>query len=228
MCGIQERYVTIVRIAMSEVLLRQKQLIPDLSSTSALVVGLGGTGSWVAINLALLGVGIIFMFDGDVVEESNRGRTLFEQRHVGLLKTEAVSEMILARREGIILKSFPKYFLAEDIKDYTSIDYIYDCTDTSRLKKAIAQYRKGVTKFPMYVRTGYDGYYASLAFNNFKTGWGTDSSYQVIPSFFGTPQILSALAIINSILKPNGLEGVNVNFPINEIVPMLNRHRDEF
>ena len=213
---------------MNEVFVRQKELIPDLSAKSAVVIGLGGTGSWVAINLALLGVGIIFMFDGDEVEESNRGRTLFKQKHVGLFKTDAVSEMILSRREGIILKAYSRYFNEHDIQDYISADYIYDCTDTSRLKKAIAEHQTQISNFPMYIRTGYDGYSASLAFNNFKTGWGTDSAYTVVPSFFGTPQILGALAVINSILKPEDVEGININFPVDKIVSTLRNQQGIF
>lgn len=61
---------------------RQKGLIGDFSEHSAIVVGLGGIGNWVALDLALVGMGTLILFDDDIVEVSNLNRTLFKLSHI--------------------------------------------------------------------------------------------------------------------------------------------------
>ena len=50
---------------------------------SALVVGAGGIGNFVALNLALLGVGNIDIVDGDKIEDTNLNRQLLLYGRVG-------------------------------------------------------------------------------------------------------------------------------------------------
>jgi bacteriocin biosynthesis cyclodehydratase domain-containing protein len=61
------------------------------------VLGVGGLGSRVAMDLASLGVGEMWLIDGDRVETSNLNRQIFyTEADVGLLKVEAAARQLRA------------------------------------------------------------------------------------------------------------------------------------
>jgi molybdopterin/thiamine biosynthesis adenylyltransferase len=188
---------------------RQKSLVGDFSEHSALVVGLGGIGSWIAINLAMTGLGTLILFDNDKVEASNLNRTLFKLSHIGQAKTKAVKELISERRKDTIVITHSELFTIDHLKKLEGIDFIFDCSDTTRLKDSIAQLKEK----PRYIKLGYDGFEGTICVDDFTSGqWGTDSSYSITPSFFAPPQILSALGIIELLLiKKQVAKTVNLN-----------------
>ena len=64
-----------------------------LSSSTALVLGVGALGNEIIKNLCLLGIGHIRIVDLDVVENSNLSRSpLFRQRHEGMAKARAAAQ----------------------------------------------------------------------------------------------------------------------------------------
>ena len=73
---------------------RQKEIVDDCSDESAMVIGVGGIGSWIALDLALIGMGTIILIDSDTVELTNLNRTLFRLSDVGKYKTEALKDLI--------------------------------------------------------------------------------------------------------------------------------------
>jgi len=223
-----------------EINLRQQHIVGDYSEKIAIVVGLGGIGSWAALDLALIGIGTLILFDDDKIESSNLNRTLFKLSQVGEYKTKAVKQLISERRKNILVITNEELFQAEHLKKYNGIDYFFDCSDTTRLKDSLAEIKskietplpatKGKTsideeevalKFPLICKLGYDGLNATMCFNDFSTGrWGEDSSYSVTPSFFGTPQIISAMAVIELLMKRKQIPrtvNMNVKKIINQI-----------
>jgi bacteriocin biosynthesis cyclodehydratase domain-containing protein len=70
-------------------------------STRALVIGAGGTGSWLALSLTMMGVGDLMVVDPDVVEERNRTRQPYAADMVGRRKVEALGEMVTRLRPGL-------------------------------------------------------------------------------------------------------------------------------
>jgi molybdopterin/thiamine biosynthesis adenylyltransferase len=69
--------------------------LTELAKKSALLVGVGGLGSPVAIALAVAGVGTIGLADDDEVEETNLHRQiLFREADVGAKKTAAAARSI--------------------------------------------------------------------------------------------------------------------------------------
>lgn len=189
---------------------RQRGLIGDFSDKSAVVIGLGGIGSWVAIDLALCGVGTLILYDTDTIEASNLNRTMFKLNQIGQLKTKAVKDLITERRKDALIITNNELFTAEHLQKLEGIDYVFDCSDTTRLKDAIAQLKDRPAK---YVKLGYDGFEGTVSINDFDSGrWGTDSSYTVTPSYFAPPQFLSAIAITEMLLvkKPKS-KTVNLN-----------------
>ncbi len=223
-----------------EINLRQQNIVGDYSEKIAIVVGLGGIGSWVAIDLALIGIGTLILFDDDKIESSNLNRTLFKLSQVGEYKTKAVKQLISERRKNILVITNEELFQAEHLKKYNGIDYFVDASDTTRLKDSLSKIKSKIEtpppatkgksiideeevaiRFPMYCKLGYDGLNATMCFNDFSTGkWGVDSSYSVTPSFFGSPQIISALAVIELLMKRKQIPrtvNMNVKKIINQI-----------
>jgi molybdopterin/thiamine biosynthesis adenylyltransferase len=196
---------------------RQKGLIGDFSEHSAIVVGLGGIGNWVALDLALVGMGTLVLFDNDIIEASNLNRTLFKLSHIGKPKVKAVKELISERRKDTLVIAKQELFTVEHLKTLEGIEFIFDCSDTTRLKDSIAQLKVK----PRYIKLGYDGFEGTLCVDDFESGkWGTDSSYTITPSFFAPPQILSALGIIELLLiKKQVAKTVNLN--VKKIISQL-------
>ncbi|MCX6159095.1 MAG: ThiF family adenylyltransferase [Ignavibacteriae bacterium] len=205
---------------------RQKNLIGDYSNTTVLIVGLGGIGSWCGINLSLLGVGNLILFDDDRIENSNLNRTLFKLSQVGQYKCTAVKELISERRKDTIVLTNNELFTIEHLKKYQNVDHIFDCTDKLILRNAIAQFVNDTSgNIPQYVKLGYDGYEGTVSINNFDSGlWGEDpSSYSITPSFFGTPSILASIAIIEMILKRKK-QSKTVHFNVKKILTTMEEY----
>jgi len=187
--------------------------VESFSETSALVIGAGGVGSWLGIDLALIGVGTLIIIDPDKIEASNLNRTLFKYSQIGQLKTQAIKELILERRPDTIVLTIEDYFKSDYLNKY-KVDFIFDATDNLSTRQMIHdynQYQKQMqppTLDPVpYCKSGYDGYHATLSMNDYNSGrWGDEGSYTVVPSFFGTPQILSAIAVIEMLLNYSAQE----------------------
>ena len=198
---------------------RQKGLVGDFSEHSAVVVGLGGIGNWIALDLALIGVGTLILFDNDIVEASNLNRTLFKLSHIGKPKVQAVKELISERRKDSITITNEELFTSEHLQKLEGIDWIFDCSDTTRLKDSIAQLKTR----PRYIKLGYDGFEGTISIDDFESGkWGSDSSYTITPSFFAPPQILSALGITEMLLvKKQSSRTVNLN--VKRIISQISK-----
>lgn len=66
-----------------------------LKTSTAVVLGMGGWGTWISLHLALNGFGTIRMVDGDTVERSNLNRqVLYNESQLGEPKVEAARETI--------------------------------------------------------------------------------------------------------------------------------------
>ena len=68
------------------------------------IIGAGATGSWLAYQLAKLGISNITVYDFDVVEEHNIPNQLYGMADVGKPKVEALAEMI-KHQTGLDIKT---------------------------------------------------------------------------------------------------------------------------
>ncbi len=197
---------------LDTLLSRQEELLENYSDKIALIIGLGGIGSWVALDLALVGVGTLILFDSDKIELSNLNRTLFKLSQVEQHKTKAVKDLIFERRKDTIVITHEEHFTVEHLKKYDSLDYVFDCSDTTKIKDTLKDLNISELDF-QYVKLGYDGFEGTVSVNDYEAGkWGEDSSYTITPSFFGTPQILSAIGIIELLIKEEtNSKTVNIN-----------------
>lgn len=75
--------------------LRPSDCQKRLRDATVVVLGVGGLGGRVALELACLGIGELYLIDGDRVEASNLNRQIqFAENEVGLLKAEQTAERI--------------------------------------------------------------------------------------------------------------------------------------
>ena len=70
-------------------------------STRVLVLGAGGTGSWLALSLAMMGVAELIVVDPDVVEDRNRTRQPYASASVGRRKVEVLGEIVTGLRPSL-------------------------------------------------------------------------------------------------------------------------------
>jgi molybdopterin/thiamine biosynthesis adenylyltransferase len=82
------------------------------------VVGLGSGGGFVALSLAMSGVGHFRLIDPDVLEPTNLPRHVADSRYLGWNKAEAVADLIRHRSPDVALDVRPHAF--ED--DATALD----------------------------------------------------------------------------------------------------------
>ena len=175
-------------MSSDELYKRQKYL--DLKVPEKVVImGAGGIGSWVALDLALIGVEHLVIIDPDTVEEHNLNRTPFKENHVGLPKVVALKELIFERRPGCRVDTFIN---VED--NLTNIqvkkirrgaDFLVDTRD----RKLYVPPHWADLKT---VALGYDGRDVTMIINP-KYPVGNDS-YRTITSYLVAPQMLAAVA----------------------------------
>jgi molybdopterin-synthase adenylyltransferase len=69
--------------------------VRKLRCATVVIMGVGGVGSWVALEVAKLGIGRLVLVDTDEVALSNLNRSRFAVRDVGVRKVEAVRRQVL-------------------------------------------------------------------------------------------------------------------------------------
>lgn len=168
----------------------------------AVVIGVGGVGSWVAFNLGLSGqVKTLILFDDDAIESTNLNRTPFRMDQVGIEKVWAMKELILERRVVNVV-CFTEKFTTNSIKMLkTHCDQpiftpkstiIFDCRDEVFKDLKSANCKKW--------KVGYDGLEITIDGNPDDTVvMGVSNGYAVTPSFICPSQLLANLVVSNAL-----------------------------
>jgi tRNA A37 threonylcarbamoyladenosine dehydratase len=187
------------------------------------VVGCGGIGSWFAILGAMSGIPNIYLFDHDVMEESNRNRLPFCQSSLNRPKVEVVAEYIRGIRPDC------NVIAIKDRLDGILLDIqlrishtIVDCTDSPKTQFKIynACKKAGIT----FIRVGYDGTRIMVTSN--VSGWiKTDveeEAYTTNPSWV-VPAVTAAALGVGKLMKYFNQE---VSLDISEIgIPALQKQK---
>jgi adenylyltransferase/sulfurtransferase len=102
-----------------------------LKASSALVVGLGGLGSPVALYLAAAGVGHIGLVDGDMVDETNLQRQIiYGMKTVGHLKGDAARDRLADLNPAIQVDIYKEPLTsANALRIASDKDILIDCSD---------------------------------------------------------------------------------------------------
>lgn len=127
-----------------------------LQRTRVAIVGLGGTGSVVAQQLAHLGIDHFLLIDPDIVDATNLNRVVGAlPSDVGKTAKVTVAErMIKALRPGAIVETRIADVLSPDVgRELTNVDYVFSCTDSHGSRHLINQvaYQYLVPAFDMGV-----------------------------------------------------------------------------
>ena len=201
---------------------RQREI--DLSlPTSVTIAGVGGIGSWVAILSAMSGVPNLYLFDPDVMKESNRNRLPFCQGSLNQPKVEVVRNYILAIRPEAIVVAIPEKLEGILLQIQLSVsNFIIDCTDSPKAQFTI--YNACKQQGMNFIRAGYDGTHITVTSN--VSGWiKTDveeEDYTVRPSWV-VPAVTVAALAVGKMLKYFNQE---VSLGIEDIgIPVLRRKK---
>ena len=179
-----------------------------------LVIGAGGIGSWVVMNLSLSGcVKEIHVCDNDVIEESNLNRTPFARHHIGMSKVWAIRDLVSERRHDVVVVPMNGIVQSLDI-DIGSYDVIVDCSDGLMVKEWILS-----QKFVSYMKLGYDGWSVTLDFSKVMPWDEGDTGYRTVPSFVVPPQFLACVAV-GSLLSGNLVEGFKT-FDVRDVMDRM-------
>lgn len=171
----------------------------------AIVVGAGGIGNWVALDLALSGcISQIILIDPDVVEESNLNRTFFDYSDIGIYKVDAVSKHIMVRRPEqklYIIREYMDDILAKKLIDTCIMDNSYYHNEVCVIDCRDDVYEDCYQFNCKLYKVGYDGMSISIDGNPrlTKVFGQRGGSYTVVPSYIGSAQ-LAAILVCNDLL----------------------------
>lgn len=110
-----------------------------LQQSTALIIGAGGLGSFVANLLARAGIGHLILCDGDAVELSNLHRqNLYVEADVDQPKVVALASHLQAANHALQVTLLAQWFTAELLSTYPAA-LVVDCTDNPTAKRAITE-----------------------------------------------------------------------------------------
>lgn len=171
------------------------------------VVGCGGIGNWVALDLALSGcVQNLYVIDPDVVEESNLNRTIFDYCDIGAYKTDCIARQIVRRRPDQDVNIISEYMtdeLVDTIIKEIFLDNSYYHTDICIVDCRDDIYEDVFRCNCKLYKVGYDGVEITIDGNPrlTKVFGQRGGSYTVTPSYICSSQ-LAANLVVNDMLYP--------------------------
>jgi len=160
------------------------------------VVGVGGVGSWVALELALAGVRELHLFDSDTVSSTNLNRIAIADEFIGQNKALACLSTIRRFRkdafESSRLHAHTNFNVLPAIsKHYPKFDWLIVATDTGKSRDEVSTYAKknGIA----YLELGAEGHMATLTGSpgDWETAHEQDPGYASVPVWVG-PAVLAA------------------------------------
>lgn len=128
----------------SEILLG-KEALEKLKKSTVAVFGIGGVGSYTVEALVRGGVGKLFLFDGDVVSQTNINRQLVATtKTIGMAKVDVAAEHCKEVNPDVQVSAEKIFFDAEnaDTIDFSRFDYVVDAIDTVSSKLLLIEKAK--------------------------------------------------------------------------------------
>jgi len=206
-----------------ELYTRQQQLNLSIPRGGVTIAGVGGVGFWVATYCAMSGIPNLYLFDPDVLEESNRNRLPVCEGSIGRPKVEVAKEFILPLRPNIIIvavqEKLEELFLNIQLR---VSDWVIDCTDSPKAQHTL--YNACLKAHKGYIRAGYDGTHMTVTSN--VSGWikkdVEEEQYEINPSWVVPSATVAALAVAKLMKYPQQEVGLD----LSEIgVPAVQRYK---
>ncbi len=118
-----------------------EELQKKISDSSVAVCGLGGLGSNVCIALARAGVGRLHIIDFDRVDISNLNRQQYSPEQLGMLKTDALREILNRISPYCEIKADCVRLTEENISEYLGAEEIIcEAFDNAESKAMLVNY----------------------------------------------------------------------------------------
>jgi len=114
---------------------------PDNVKYPIHIIGVGATGSFVAMELARMGCPVLNIYDFDGVEIHNIPNQYYDTEDLGKLKVEALAEKLKAINPNIIVNVFTKAVLPKADEEHPGIDtmkgYVFLLVDSMKVRKEL-------------------------------------------------------------------------------------------
>lgn len=174
---------------------------------SVFIVGMGGVGFNVALQLAMSGVPQFYLCDYDLIEPHNLNRIPVTMQDIGSKKVHVAKQQIKNLRDEASVIAFDGKF-GEMMIPSPSPDWIVDCSDLLKVQMEIHQLAK--SKGINYCKLGYDG--DSVSMFSSPAQWGADvegeeeqGGYTITPSWSAPANLIASLGVAK-ILKYHDAE----------------------
>ena len=116
------------------------EVYEKLQEASVAIAGLGGLGSNIAVMLTRTGIGKLKLVDFDQVDLSNLNRQVYDIRHLGQLKTEALSQRLKELNPYIELELYSGRITEDNVWSvFRGCRYICEAFDGAEDKAMLAQ-----------------------------------------------------------------------------------------
>ena len=175
---------------------------------SVFIVGMGGVGFNVALQLAMSGVPQFYLCDYDTIEAHNLNRIPVTMQDIGNKKVHVAKQQIKNIRDQSSVIAFDGKF-REMMLPSPSPDWIVDCSDL--LKVQVEIHSLAESRGINYCKLGYDGDNVSMFSSPAQWGVDVDSEeeeqggYTVTPSWSAPANLIASLGVAK-ILKYHDAE----------------------
>lgn len=131
----------------------------SLKDKSCAVIGLGGLGTNVAVHLAGAGIGELYLYDFDTVNETNLNRQfMYTADNVGKYKTDALKKRLSEYApECRITEENKKISDISDLQIVQNCDIVFSCVDNNKARIILEKFCRE-NNIPL-VHGGIDGFY---------------------------------------------------------------------
>lgn len=191
-----------------------KMLVPE----EAFVVGCGGTGTWVAIILSMIGTKRIHLSDSDILELHNLNRLPYKVTEIGKNKATSLKNYIHEIRPNCEIITYDGIYNDTGLFQLTS-NLVFDCTDDSKTQGILYTYCKDHKK--RYVRVGCNADHVTVL-GDLEGLWGDgEQRYQVTPISIISPIFASLVAVwhvVNNKYNIDYLKNISDIFKSTSIV----------
>jgi len=167
----------------------------------AVIVGCGGTGSWVALFLALSGCENLDLMDSDRLETSNFNRLPLEiDANVDRNKAEAIKDLVEKLRPDCIATTYAR------ATDYTLSltlgEILFDCTDNQDTQVFLCKWAREHGR--QYIRVGYNGTHVTVTdkSSSWRTTATATTGYTIQPSWAVPAALAACLGVSKAMFAP--------------------------
>ncbi len=132
-----------------------------LEESCVAVIGCGGLGTQVSVNLVSAGVGNLILVDSDVISESNLNRQFLYHNNIGKKKVSVIEDELKKMNHLLSIETYDSMFDSSSFDLLDNADVVVDCLDNSKSRLILIEGCKKKNK--ILVHGGIDGFNGQVA-----------------------------------------------------------------